>query len=183
MKHRESQIQNELKDIKKKVTSQLTKYCNRVPPKAMLDRYIELLQDRLRFRFMTSLSFVDQMRAERERNLVKSIRQKLRKAKLILRMCDKGGGLHISAKSEYERKAAEYRRDTKAYQELSYNPLQEIITNVTSALTELKEKKQLKVYRYNVLQPKPNAVKISYMYFNPKAHKVRLILAYNQSIN
>ncbi|CAF3900316.1 unnamed protein product [Rotaria sordida] len=69
------------------------------------------------------------MRAQREFRLVKSIRRKARKAKLIIRVCDKGGGLHIGSKSDYERKAAKYREDTKAYQELSYNPLKEMITN------------------------------------------------------
>jgi hypothetical protein len=44
-KHRESQVQNELKNIKNNVTQQLTKYCNRSPPKAMLDRYAELLEN------------------------------------------------------------------------------------------------------------------------------------------
>jgi hypothetical protein len=162
-----------LKNIKDNVTQQLTKYCKRSPPKAMLDRYAELLENRLRLRFMAPLSFVDQMRAQREYDQVKSIRRKLRKGQLILRVCDKGGGLHLSTKSDYERKADEYRRDTNAYQELSYNPLEEIITNVTNALNELKEKKQLSLYYYNRLVPNLNTVKQSYMYFNPKAHKVK----------
>ncbi|CAF3771211.1 unnamed protein product [Rotaria socialis] len=70
-----------------------------------------------------------------------------------------------------EGKVAEYRRDTNAYEELSYNPLEELITHVTSALNELKEKKQLSAYRYNLLVPNSNTVKQSYLYFNPKAHK------------
>ena len=92
-----------------------------------------------------------------------------------MRVCDKGGGLHLCAKSDYERKAAEYRRDTKACQELSYHPLEELITNVTNALIDLKEKKKLRVHHYNLLVPKPDAVKLSYMYFNPKAHKVKRV--------
>ena len=171
-KHRESQIQNELKNMKDKVTQQLTNYCKRAPPKAMLDRYAELLESRLRLRFMAPLSFVDQMRAKREYDLVKSIRRKLRKGQLILRVCDKGGGLHLSTKSDYERKAAEYRKETNAYQELSYNPLQELYTNVTTVLNELKRTKQLKLYYYDLLVSKLNVAKQAYMYFNPKAHKV-----------
>lgn len=138
----------------------------------MLDHYAELLEDRLRLRYMAPLSFVDQIRAEREYNLVKSIRQKLRKRQLILRVCDKGGGLHIMTKTDYERKAIEYRLTTNAYQELSYNPLGELFTNVTNALNNLKAKKQLSLYVYNRLIPKMNSIKQSYMYFNPKAHKV-----------
>ena len=138
----------------------------------MVDRYAELLADRLRLRYMAPLSFADQMRAEREHNIVKSIRRKLRKGQLILRVRDKGGGLHLSTKSDYERKAAEYRKETNAYQELSYNPLEELYTNVTNVLNELKRKKQLKPYYYDLIMPKLNAVKQAYMYFNPKAHKV-----------
>lgn len=138
----------------------------------MLDHYIELLEDRLRLRYMTPLSFIDQIRAEREYNLVKSIRQKLRKRQLVLRVCDKGGGLHIMTKTDYERKAAEYRSTTNAYQELSYNPMEELFTNVTNTLNNLRSRKQLSLYVYNRLMPKLNSIKQSYMYFNPKAHKV-----------
>ncbi|CAF1506248.1 unnamed protein product, partial [Rotaria sordida] len=170
-KHRNSQIQTECKQIKDAVECQLTRYCHRSPPKTMLDRYGELLQQRLHRRFMAPLSFVDFKHAQQEKDIVKSIRRKLRKQKQILRVCDKGGGLHISEKSEYERKAAEYRRDTNAYEELSYNPLEEMFKNVTSVLNELKDKKQLSFYRYNQIVPKINDIKLSYMYFNPKAHK------------
>ena len=156
------------------MAKQLTNYCKRPPSKAILDRYRELLENRLRLRFMAPLSFVDQMRAQREYHLVESIRRKLRKGQLILRVCDKSGGFHISTKADYERKATEYRRDTNAYEEISYNPLQELITNVTRVLNELKDKKQLPIYLYNALVPKPNAVKQSYMYLNPKAHKVNI---------
>ncbi|CAF4287291.1 unnamed protein product, partial [Rotaria sordida] len=116
-KHRETQIQNELQDIKEKAPRQIKNYCGREPPKAMMNHYCELVENRLRQRFMAPLAYVDFMRAQREFRLVKSIRRKARKAKLILRVCDKGGGLHIGSKSDYERKAAKYREDTKAYQE------------------------------------------------------------------
>jgi hypothetical protein len=182
-KHRESQIQKECKDMKDKVNKQLTKYCNRAPPKPMLDRYAQLLEHRLRLRYMAPLSFVDQMRAQREKQLTQSIRRKLRQEKLILRVCDKGGGLHISTKADYEQKAAEYRRNTGACEELTYNPLEEMINNVTSELKALKDTKQLSLYYYNLLVPKPEVVKQSYMYFNPKAHKVKMIKLNDQCID
>ena len=133
---------------------------------------MDLLTNCMRQHFMAPLSFVDHMRAQREQNLTQSIQRKLRKGKLILRVCDKGGGLHISSKNDYERKATEYQQSTNAYAELPYNPLETMITNVTSALNELKNKKQLPQYLYNRLLPNPTLVKLSYMYFNPKAHKV-----------
>ncbi|CAF3847890.1 unnamed protein product [Rotaria sp. Silwood1] len=170
--HRETQIKNEVEDIREKVHRQIKNYCKREPPKAMMDHYCELIGNRLRQRFMAPLSYVDFMRAQREFRLVKSIRRKARKAKLIIRVCDKGGGLHIGSKSDYERKAAKYREDTKAYQELSYNPLKEMITNVTNALNVMKQNKELTNYNYSRLVPNPEHVKLSYKYYNPKPHKV-----------
>ncbi|CAF1496672.1 unnamed protein product [Rotaria sordida] len=100
----EQQYQQALNELELNFTftQQLTKYCNRASPKAMLDRYAELLENRLSLRFMARLSFTDQMRAQREYDLVKSIRRKLGKGQLILRVCDKSGGLHLSTKSDYE---------------------------------------------------------------------------------
>jgi hypothetical protein len=74
-KQRESQVCNELKDIMAKITKQLTNYCRRKPPEALLNRYAELLKNRLHLRFMAPL-FVDQMRAQHEFDQVKSIRRK-----------------------------------------------------------------------------------------------------------
>ncbi|CAF4927880.1 unnamed protein product, partial [Rotaria socialis] len=171
IKHRETQIKNNLKDIKDKVKRQLTNYCKREPPIARMNQYSELLEGLLRQHYLTPLSYADRMRAQREFQLVKSIRRKAQRAKLIIRVCDKGGGLHIGNKIDYERKAAKYRDDTKPYQELSYNPLMEIFTNVTNAINVLKNDKQLNLKNYNRLMPKRDDVRLSYMYFNPKPHK------------
>ena len=46
---------------------------------------------------------------------------------------------------------------------LSYNPLQELITNVTNALKELRDSKQLPIYRYNALVPNPDKGKQSFI--------------------
>ena len=173
---REKQLEQTLKDIKDKVKEQLTKYCRRIPPKPMIDRFTELLEERLRLRFMAPLSFIDQMRAQREYKLVKSIRRKVRKEKLILRVCDKGGGFYLMTKSEYERKASEYRQETNAYEEISYNPLEELITNVTNVLNHLRDTQQITLYLYKRLVPNPNTIKQAYMYFNPKAHKVNIYI-------
>lgn len=178
-KHRESQIRKECEDIKKKVVSQLTTYCHRAPPAPMIDRFMELLMSRLRQRFMAPLPYCDQMRAEREQRLTQSIRRKLRKGKLILRVCDKGGGLHISSKSDHERKILEYQRETQAYEEIVANPLEQMIANVTKAIKEMRDKQCLTLWRANLLMPKEDQVQLAYMYFNPKVHKVVFIIDEN----
>ncbi|CAF3344148.1 unnamed protein product [Rotaria sp. Silwood2] len=171
IKHRKTQIQYHLKDINEKVRCQLKNYCNRESPAARMKEYSQLVENLLRQHYVAPLSYVDNMRAQREFKLVKSIRRKAQKAKLIIWVCDKGGGLHIENKSDYERKAAKYREDKNAYQELSYNPLMEILTNVTNALNALKNNKQLVLKDYNHLMPKLDLVRLSYMYFNRKPHK------------
>ncbi|CAF4745423.1 unnamed protein product, partial [Rotaria sp. Silwood2] len=176
--HIENEIQNTLKDMKEKVFRQITNYCKREPPKLMMNRFCELLENRLRQRFMAPIPYADQRRAQREYDLVKSIRRKAHKFKHIIRVCDKGGGLHIGDKSDYERKAAKYREDTKAYQELPSNPLKDMITNVINALDDMKKTKQISNYTYNRLVPNPKLVRLSYMYFNPKPHKVHNLIQY-----
>ena len=141
-----------------------------------MKQYSEQVENKLRQHFMAPLYFVDYMRAQREFSLVKSIRRKAQKTKHIIRVCDKDVGLHIGSKSAYETKSATYREDTKAYQELSYNPLKEIITNVTNALNILKNNKQLTLKNYNCLIPKSELVKLSYMHFNPKPHMVNILI-------
>jgi hypothetical protein len=86
---------------------------------------------------MTPVSYMDQIRAKQEREIVKSIRRKLRKRKLILRENDKDGNLYISQATAFEQKAIEYRTKTGAYKELSYNPLEEILIKVTRLLNDL----------------------------------------------
>ncbi|CAM2729112.1 unnamed protein product [Rotaria socialis] len=172
IKHRETQIKNNLKDIKDKVKRQLTNYCKREPPIARMNQYSELLEGLLRQHYLTSLSYADRMRAQREFQLVKSIRRKAQRAKLIIRVCDKGGGLHIGNKIDYERKAAKYRDDTKPYQELSYNPLMEIFTNVTNAINVLKNDKQLNLKNYNRLMPKRDDVSYPTTYIDKQFRKI-----------
>jgi hypothetical protein len=131
------------------------------------------LKDCLNRRYKTPLSMYDEIRAYSEHRLVRSIRYKLKKANLVLRPKDKSGVLHIGSASDYERKAIEHRVKTAAYFELAFNPLSDIVGRVESVLNDLRSKKFISAKQYSKMTPNRAKVHLAYMYFIPKAHKVR----------
>lgn len=158
-----------------KMVSHLDNRCHIRKTTPIIKQLSNHLKDRLTLRHMAPLSFNDEIRARRELHLVRPIRHKLAKAKLVLRPTDKSGVLHIGLASDYERKAIEYRANTRAYMELSSNPLQEIFDKVTHLLEDLKSKKQISVYKqYDKMMPDRKKAHLAYMYFIPKAHKVNI---------
>lgn len=124
-------------------------------------------------RYTAPLSIYDDIRARREHRLVRSIRYKMKKANLVLRPTDKSGVLHIGSATDYERKAIEYRAKTRAYTELSSNPLVDILHKVESVLNDLRSKKYISIKQYSRMRPNRSKTHLAYMYFIPKAHKVR----------
>lgn len=157
----------------KKIVTFLQNYFH-VPSTASIIKILSTkLKDQLVSRYIASLSMYDDARAHYELNLVRSIRRKLKKAKLILRETDKSGVFHIGSKDDYERKAIEYRTKTGAYMELSEDPLPSILSKVTHLLNSLCSKKRIMVKKhYEKMLPDRKKIKLSHMYFVPKAHKV-----------
>ncbi len=125
--------------------------------------------------YMTPLPLIDQLRARRELKIVKSIQRKLKKYKLILRETDKSGVFHIGRAIDYKQKAAKYRQDTGAYEELNVNPFNEIIYNVTHLLNQLKAMNKIADHQRMKMVPVRDKTQLAYMYFLPKSHKVRII--------
>ncbi|CAF3300292.1 unnamed protein product [Rotaria sp. Silwood2] len=134
--------------------------------------YSDRLQAYLTHSYRTPLPLMDQIRALRELKIVKSIRRKLKKYKLILRETDKSGVLHIARAIDYERKAAEYRQKTGAYEELTFNPFNDIICNVTRLLNQLKTMKKISEWERLKLMPIQDKTELAYKYFIPKPHKI-----------
>jgi hypothetical protein len=153
--------------------SYLTERCH-IPRRApILTELSNQLKDCLTRRYTTPLTIYDEIRAHREHRLVRSIRYKLKKANLVLRPTDKSGVLHIGSASDYERKAIEYRAKTGAYVELASDPLEDIVNKVESVLNDLRSKKYISVKQYIKMIPNRAKVHLPYMYFIPKAHKVK----------
>ena len=137
----------------------------------------KLYSDRLRayliLRYMTPLPFIDQVRARRELKIVKSIRRKLKRFKLVLRVTDKSGIFHIGRVIDYERKATQYRRDTGAYEELTSNPFDDTFMKVIQLLNKLRSEKKIQEKHKMDMLPVRNETELAYMYFLPKSHKVK----------
>jgi hypothetical protein len=93
----------------KRVVDFLTKTPTMKRSSLVFKEYSKHLHDCLTLRYTAPLPFIDQIRARREFNMAKSIRLKLKKAKLILRPTDKSGVLHIGRAIDYQDKAAIYR--------------------------------------------------------------------------
>jgi predicted S18 family serine protease len=110
---------------------------------------------------------------------MKSIRRKLKRNKLILRLTDKSNIFYICRSIDFENKVQAYREKTNAYQELTSNPLEEILYKVTRLLTDLRTKNLIQANQYDEMMPKRAKVRLGYMYFNPKVHKVRIKLFQN----
>ena len=170
------QVQRDHDGLMKKVVSHLSDRCYVPKTSPIIKQLSDHLKDRLTFRYTTPLSLYNELRARRERDLVKSIRHKLAKAKLILRPTDKSGVLHIGQASDYERKATEYRAKTGAYIKLPSNSLDIILEKVTRLLDDLRSKKRILAKHHKKMMPDRQKMHLAYMYFVPKPHKVSTYL-------
>ncbi|CAF4171520.1 unnamed protein product, partial [Rotaria sordida] len=170
----QKRIEREHNDTMKK----LKKYMSNVTdlPKIPLNSplyksYSNQLRSYLSQSYMTLIPLIDQIRALRELKMIQSIRKKLKKYKLILRETDKSGVLHIGSAIDYERKAAEYRQTTGAYEELTSNPYNDIICQVTRLLNQLKSLNRIREWQRIKMMPIREKTELAYMYFIPKPHK------------
>ncbi|CAF1497015.1 unnamed protein product, partial [Rotaria magnacalcarata] len=136
------------------------------------DIFSENLQQRLDLRYMAPLSMSSRIRAQREKNIVRSIHRKLKKYKHLVRVTDKSGVFCVLSTQDHEQKALEYREKTKAYKELSSNPFEATLNKVIRLLNDLHAKQgKLRAWQYNEMRPNVKTCKLAYMYFNPKTHK------------
>ncbi|CAF1285193.1 unnamed protein product [Rotaria sp. Silwood1] len=170
----EKRIKKEHDDTMKKLTKYMSEITDlpKIPLTSSLYKlYSNQLRSCLNQSYMNLIPLIDQIRALRELKMVQSIRKKLKKYKLILRETDKSGVLHIGAASDYERKAAEYRQTTSAYEELTSNPYNDIICTVTHLLNQLQSSKRIFEWQRKKLMPIRKTTELAYMYFIPKPHK------------
>ncbi|CAF3329914.1 unnamed protein product [Rotaria sp. Silwood2] len=166
------QVQRDHNDVMKKTELYLDDRCKIRKTTPIIKLLSNRLKDRLTFRYMKPISLYEMLHARRELRLVKSIRRKLKKRKLVIRPTDKSRALHIGTASDYERKAVAYLTDLGAYNELSSNPLQEILDKVKHLLDDLKSKKLILVGKhYDKMIPDREKAHLAYLYFIPKAHK------------
>jgi hypothetical protein len=85
---------------------------------------------------------------------------------------EKSDIFHVGSKIDYEKKVLFYQDKRNAYLELPFDPLMETFNEVVRLLNDLNRKKQMRVWRYNKLMPNKEKIKLAYLYFISKSHKV-----------
>ena len=174
---RRKQAEKESNEANKKIHEFFSNHQQRyhIPPKSgIFKRYAELLQALVVRRYTAPLAHISELRGRRQLDLAKSIRRKLRQSNQVLCEVDKGASLCILPRADYERKAAEHRQTTDAYEELTSNPLRATMEKVRKLLNDLHmgKNRQLEAWQYKEMMPKQGKVELAYMYFKIKAHKV-----------
>ncbi|CAF1440935.1 unnamed protein product [Adineta steineri] len=171
IKQQNIQIKNQHKDIYNKVENHLTKYQN-IPRRASIfTQYSNHLANHLNQSYFAPICYKDQLQAQEQARIAKSIRNKIKKKQLILRITDKSKIFYIGSKIEYEKKAVKYFSDTNAFAELTNNPFNEILNEVIGLLKKFSSKKFIYQWHEKQMLPDLKKCELSHLYFNPKTHK------------
>ena len=112
-KQRKRVISKEHSNLLKKVQDYLSSRHHVTSILPIYNIYSESLQHQLNLRYMASLSISDQIRAQREKDIVKSICYKLKQHKLLIRVTDKSRVFCVLRYEDHEQKAMEYREKNK----------------------------------------------------------------------
>jgi hypothetical protein len=171
-KQQEIQIKHEHKDISTKVQNHLVEYHHIQRTQPIFQEYSNQLLNYLHHCYFAPLPYMDHMQAREQTQIVASIRRKIKYNSLIIRLTDKSNNFYIGLATEFEKKAQKYFIDTNAYIELSSNPFDEVLNKVIQLLNNLRSKKLILKWQYEEMMPDPKKAELSYLYFNPKTHKV-----------
>ncbi|CAF1524992.1 unnamed protein product, partial [Adineta steineri] len=170
-KQQEIEIKSEHKDIFTKVQNNLTEY-HHVPRKHVIfQEYSDQLLDYLNSCYFAPLPYKDHIEACEQSQITASIRNKIKKFKLIIRVTDKSNNFYIGSAIEFEKKVQQYFMDTNAFRVIKENPLPEILNKVTELLNNLRSKKFILQWQYNEMVPDRKTTELAHLYFNPKTHK------------
>lgn len=171
-KQQEIEIKNEHKNISTKVQNHLVEY-HRIPRTTpVFKKYSDHLLDYFHRCYFTPLSYKDKSQALEQIQTVSTIRQKLKKHHLIIRLTDKGNNFYIGSADEFQKKAQNFFSDTNAFKELSSNPFNEILDQVIQLLNQLAAKKRIFQWQLKQMLPERAKCELAHLYFNPKSHKV-----------
>lgn len=171
-KKSQQKTQLELSIIIEKLTSILHHRYGLPPTSLNIKQLSNHLETIFNERYTTSLSYLNTYRVRKEIKLVHSIRRKIKKAHYLIRVTDKSGIFHVGQTTDYDRKVLLYQEKTKAYVELSSNPLMDTFYKVVRLLNDLRSKQQIKEWQLKKMMPDQKKIKLAYLYFIPKPHKV-----------
>lgn len=80
---------------------------------------------------------------------------------------------------EFEKKVEKFFRDTNAFIESAENPFHEIQNKVIELLNRLRQEDLISKEQYDEMIFDRNKCELAHLYFNPKTHKVCIILSNN----
>jgi hypothetical protein len=138
-----------------------------------LKKYSDQLLNYLNHHYFSPLSYKDQIEAEKYAQIASSIRKIIQKNKLIIRETDKSNNFYVGSAAVFEEKAQNFFKDTKAFKELSKNPLKENLDKVWHFLHKLANDGLILQKHCKKMLPNREKVELSHLYFNPKTHKVK----------
>ena len=146
----------------------------------IIEQFSQKLAACLQESYMAPISYLDNHRTRKGRQIIRSIQSRIKKENYILRVTDKSGIFHLGHASDYDLKAEAYRQKTGAHVELDCDPLWSAFDKVIRLLNDLRSKKHILAWQFDQMMPKRNEVALAYLYFIPKPHKVtqRPILNY-----
>ena len=114
-------------------------------------------------------------RAQRDHQMVQSIRRVLQKKNIVLQKTDKSKVLHLASAASYQQKALEYMQKTNAYKEIEggNNPCLNHVREVLALIDPLLKRKAIDLSLWKQkMRPNITNIELAYLYFIPKPHKV-----------
>ncbi|CAF1578519.1 unnamed protein product [Rotaria sordida] len=174
-KQQKKLIENEHKRIYTTVTHHLISPPHRIPMNSLAFKtFSNELLNYFNRTYFHPISYKDQIRTMEQTKMMISIRRKIQKLNLILRMTDKGHNFYIGSYVEFEKKAQQFFQETNAFMELVENPFNEALDKVVQLLNRLREKKVISAWQYNKMMPNLSKCELAHLYFNPKTHKEKI---------
>jgi hypothetical protein len=171
-KQQVKEIEKEHKEIYNKVELNLIRTQD-IPLKApVFKQYSANLLNYLHHCYLTPLSYKDQIQAQQQAQIATSIRIRIQKKNLIIRLTDKGHHFYIGSIVEFEKKVQKFFSDTNAFMELSINPFNDILNNVIQLLNTFRGKNLIFKWQLDKMMPDRIKCELAHLYFNPKTHKV-----------
>ncbi|CAF1513675.1 unnamed protein product [Adineta ricciae] len=166
------EIENQYKDITQKVRKHLTSYPHLVPfTSPYFKQYEHHLRIYLNHCYFAPVPYKDQMQSLEQLHIATTIRKTIKQNKLILRRTDNGHNFYIGSANEYEKKVQNFFQDTKAFEELPENPLDQIVDKAIELLNHLRQKGHISKQQYDEMVPDRTETELPHLYFNPKTHK------------
>lgn len=138
--------------------------------------YFNTIKCLLQQLYMKPLSKQLEARAQYIYKTIRSIQRRLQKSDIVVGQTDKSKLFFFINAQEYEEKIKNYMTKTNAYQVITTGlcPLADDLHSVLTLLDYLLKNNRITKGQFKEMYPNLNKLELAHIYFNLKAHKVRL---------